>query len=111
LAEEVELLGGSEISALDNALARIVEHLLKLEHSPAADLRRHWILSVVEHRSRAQKILKRSGAIRRRLPELLPDAWDEGRKLASKALELFDGLDPTCLPTGLPLQAGPDPCR
>ena len=77
LAEEVELLGGSEINALDSALARVLEHLLK-------------------------KILKRSGTIRRRLPDLMPDAWDEGRKLAAKALELYDDLDPASLPTDCP---------
>ncbi|WP_207458004.1 DUF29 domain-containing protein [Azospirillum sp. SYSU D00513] len=105
LAEEVELLGGSEICALESALARIVEHLLKLEHSPAADSRHSWLLSVVEQRSRAQRILRRSGTIRRSLPDLLPDAWEDGRKLAAKALELFDGIDPATLPADCPYSA------
>lgn len=102
LAEEVESLGRSEESALDSALTRVIEHLLKLEHSPAVEPRKKWRLSVIEHRNRAQKSIRRSGTLKRLLPDLLPDAWSDGRKLAASALELFDGVPADAVPANCP---------
>ncbi|WP_431855545.1 DUF29 domain-containing protein [Azospirillum sp.] len=102
LAEEVESLGNSDVNALASDLSRVIEHLLKLEHSPASDPRRNWMLSVVEHRGRAQRAAENSGSLRRMLPGLLPNAWKYGRRSAAKAMELFDGFDPATLPAECP---------
>ena len=52
--EEVEDLGGAlKRSALNNARV-VVEHLLKLQHSPAQDPRHSWEATVLEHRSRLE---------------------------------------------------------
>ncbi|NYZ16238.1 DUF29 domain-containing protein [Azospirillum sp. RWY-5-1] len=102
LAEEVESLGRSEASALRSDLVRVIEHLLKLEHSPAADPRRKWQASVIEHRSRIETTLDDSGTLRRKFPDLLPAAWKEARKVASSGLELFDGLPADTLPDHCP---------
>jgi Domain of unknown function DUF29. len=102
LAEEVESLGRSEENALDSALTRVIEHLLKLEHSPAPEPRKKWRLSVIEHRNRAQKSIRKSGSLRRLLPDLLPDAWKDGRTLAASALELFDSIPLDTVPTKCP---------
>ena len=102
LAEAIEDMGGSDLRALESDLGRVIEHLLKLEHSPAPDPRRKWALSTVEHRSRAQREIRKSGTLRRMLPELLPDAWTSARKVAGKAMELFDGFDPATLPAECP---------
>src|SRR3954465_1612983 len=45
--------GGEELAdrrrdALEAALTRTIEHLLKLDHSPATAPRRQWLLSVAE---------------------------------------------------------------
>ena len=42
LAEEVEDLGRSERDAVRSQVRRIIEHLLKLEFSPAAEPRAEW---------------------------------------------------------------------
>ena len=42
LAEEVESLGRSDLATVRSQLRRIIEHLLKLEHSPAAEPRFGW---------------------------------------------------------------------
>ncbi len=102
LAEEVESLGRSEENALVSALTRVIELLLKLEHSPAPAPRNKWILSVVEQRSRATLALEESGTLTRKAPDLLPKAWREGRKLTAKALELFDGVPADALPADCP---------
>lgn len=102
LAEEVESLGRSEASALRSDLVRVIEHLLKLEHSPAADPRRKWKMSVIEHRNRVQRAIRESGTLRRRLPELVAEDWEDARKQAASALDLFDGLPADTLPDRCP---------
>ena len=62
LAEEIESLGKRDRRALTNNVARIAEHLLKLQYSPAKDPRPGWENSVDVHRSKARKILADSPA-------------------------------------------------
>jgi len=102
LAEAIEDMGGSDLRALEGDLGRVIEHLLKLEHSPAADPQKKWTISTVEHRTRVRKAIRKSGTLKRLLPELLPDVWDDARKVAAKAMELFDGVDPATLPDACP---------
>lgn len=102
LAEEVESLGRSEASALRSDLVRVIEHLLKLEHSPAADPRRGWIRSVVEHRNRVNRAVRDSGSLRKRLPDLLAEDWNDARGQAMTSLSLYDGLPADTLPDHCP---------
>ena len=89
LAEEVEELADRRRDALSEAaLTRTIEHLLKLELSPAAAPRRQWLLSVAEHRVRAQTLTEDSGRLRQQLPGLLPRAWRNARKLAVKGMAI-----------------------
>jgi hypothetical protein len=46
LAQEVEELADRRRDALEVALMRVIEHLLKLEHSPADYRPRQWLLSI-----------------------------------------------------------------
>jgi len=59
LIEEVEGLGRAERSRVLNTASVIVEHLLKLEHSPAQEPRNAWRASVREHRRRLTPRLRR----------------------------------------------------
>src|SRR5918996_4371577 len=54
LIEEVEGLGDAKKSAVLNNASVIIEHLLKMQHSPAQDPRNGWIDSVAEHRRRLE---------------------------------------------------------
>src|SRR3954451_20864797 len=56
LAEEVEEFADRRRDALEAALTRTIEQLLKLEHSPATAPGQQWLLSVAEHRVRAQTL-------------------------------------------------------
>src|SRR4051794_32263471 len=60
VAEEIESMGRSDLRGLTSHVALIIEHLLKLEHSPAAPPRAGWRQSVRTHRSEAAKILRDS---------------------------------------------------
>jgi hypothetical protein len=57
LIEEVEALGRAEKSGVLNNASVIIEHLLKLQHSPARDPRNTWRASVREHRRRLRRDL------------------------------------------------------
>ena len=84
LAEEVSDLGSNKADAAHSALVRILEHLLKLEYSPATYPRRGWRRSVLVHRDRLNRILAKSGSIARHLD--LNRAFTLALKLAAKEL-------------------------
>ena len=54
LIDEVADLARSQRNAVFNNARIVIEHLLKLEHSPAADPRNGWRTSVREHRRRLE---------------------------------------------------------
>ncbi|NYZ14206.1 DUF29 domain-containing protein [Azospirillum sp. RWY-5-1] len=99
LAEEVEGVGRSELSAVESALMRVMEHLLKLEFSPAADPRAGWKASVIEHRARAAKDLKASPSLRNRID--LDGEYATARDLAALGLAR-DGVRAEELPEACP---------
>jgi hypothetical protein len=98
LAEEIESMGRSDARALARDLARVLEHLAKLERSPAAAPRAGWIASVIEHRSRIEALLDESPSLRARLPDMLPRAWALGNRLAAVALQAEDAVGGDDLP-------------
>jgi len=100
LAEEIESLGKRDRRALTNNVARIAEHLLKLQHSRAKDPRPGWENSVDVHRSKARKILADSPGLRSDLQATLAESYDDGRRRAARTLggELDPKLLPECCP-------------
>lgn len=93
LIEEVEDLGNRHADALGSCLTVVIEHLLKLQLSPAAEPKRGWRASVTEHRTRALRLLKRNPSLKAQLPDLLADAHEDGRVLAAEGLAT-DGVPP-----------------
>ncbi len=86
LAEEIEDLGRNHAHAVKSLLARIVEHLLKLQYSPAAGPRDGWIDSIDDARSEIELYLQEDPGLRLRLPDLLKRAAPTGTKRAATAL-------------------------
>ncbi len=86
LIEEVEALGRSERHAVESLLETVIEHLLKLQFSPAAEPRRGWITTVWRSRRELQRRLTPS--LRRHLQRQLQHHWQAGREAARFALEL-----------------------
>ncbi|MGA1855509.1 DUF29 domain-containing protein [Azospirillum sp. 11R-A] len=99
VAEEIESMGRSELRAVESALVRVIEHLLKLEYSPAADPRGDWKVSVLEHRDRVARDLSASPSLRGRIDTA--DIYKSGRKIAALGLER-DGLRLSDLPPDCP---------
>jgi hypothetical protein len=71
LAEEVEDLGKSERRTLGSQILRIVEHLAKLEHSPATDPRAGWRSSIRDARDEIDTVLDESPSLRSELAPLI----------------------------------------
>jgi hypothetical protein len=101
LAEEVEDMGRRDQRAVESHLARILEHLLKLQFSPAEDPRDGWEQAIADHRLEARLTLRDSPSLRRRLETRLDSIYREGRKLAARGLAR-DGLAEADLPERCP---------
>lgn len=99
VAEEIESMGRSELRAVESALVRVIEHLLKLEYSPADEPRGDWKVSVLEHRDRVARDLSASPSLRGRIDTA--DIYKSGRKIAALGLER-DGLHLRDLPPDCP---------
>lgn len=84
LAEEVEDLGSSQRYAVESQIERIIEHLLKLEHSPSATLRRQWLVSVNNARGHVGRRLTPS--MRREIEARLADCYARARRRAAMGL-------------------------
>jgi hypothetical protein len=84
LAEEVESLGRRDFRGLRSHVARIIEHLLKLEFSAASDPRPSWEESATLHRYEAELIMRDSPSLRNRLAERLDECYADGRRHAAQ---------------------------
>jgi hypothetical protein len=71
LAEEIESLGASQRRELRSRIAVIIEHLLKLEHSPAIDPRGGWIDTIGRERLNIEDLLQQSPSLRSRIGAII----------------------------------------
>jgi hypothetical protein len=97
LAEEVESLGTSQRSELRSRIATIIEHLLKLEHSPAAGPRRGWIETVLRERVNIERLLETSPSLRREAAGMLADDLGRVVRLTAQTFELHGEATPDLL--------------
>jgi len=84
LTEEVDDLGDSLYRSVRSRLRTIMEHLLKLEHSPAAQPRGLWLDTI--HAQRADLEDDLTASLRRRLRSELPKQYDRARAAAARSL-------------------------
>jgi hypothetical protein len=100
LIEEVDDLGDALKRSVRNRLRTIMEHLLKLQHSPAQDPRPAWRATI-----RTQRVKLRDGlnaSIRGEAENELADLYADARALAEGALRdhveasAADALPATC---------------
>jgi hypothetical protein len=97
LIEELEWMGESQLDAVESALIRIIEHLLKLEYGARPEPFRGWQLSVTNHRVLADRRLRRSPSVKRKLD--LADLYRDGRDMAVASFLVHgepDPLPPSC---------------
>jgi hypothetical protein len=101
LVEEVEALGRAEKKEVLSNATVIVEHLLKLQYSPATDPRPGWIDSVLEHRVRLEYDL--TPRLREILESELPRVYAIARRTAERRLRAYgEGAVASALPADCP---------
>ena len=107
LIEEVEGLGDAKKSAVLNNASNVIEHLLKLQFSPAQDPRRGCAESIVEHRTRLE--LELTPRLRQILDEELPRVYALTRRSTERKLRLYgEDAVANALPADCPLYARSD---
>jgi hypothetical protein len=99
LAEEVEDLCSEQQWAVESQLERVMEHLLKLEHSRSREPRRPWMISVNSARGEIARRL--TVTIRNHVEPALPDLYRRSRRNAELAL-LDHGEAANALPASCP---------
>jgi len=89
VAEEIEALARSERSSLASHVNTIIEHLARLEASPATDPRNGWIVTILRTRGRIAKVLKSSPSLERFLDDILAEEHPPALRLVGRVLALY----------------------
>lgn len=99
VADEIEGLGRSRRTELRYLLIRTVEHLLKLEYSPAQGPRRVWRDGAAAHRAQAKRLLSDNPSLGQIVD--FDDVYVHARELAVASLAI-DGVASAALPRQSP---------
>ena len=86
LAEEIESLGRSEKRELENRIATILVHLIKLHVSPAEQPRPGWQETIVEQRRSLAKVLRDNPSLRPTVAQVIAEELPGARRQATFAL-------------------------
>ena len=108
LADELEELGGSIKDAIQSHLATVIEHLLKLEHSPDAWPRKKWQGSVRKARRHLDKKIAIYPSLASYPRVILMDAWLDGRDDALQDDSIVEATLPEECPYTLEQLRNPD---
>jgi hypothetical protein len=103
LIEEFDELAVGERASVESHAEPILEHLLKLQYSPAERPRRGWRLAVTRHRGRLAKRL--TTTLRGHLEGSLEDVFKDARRAAVVGLEV-DRVAADQLPAECPYSLG-----
>jgi hypothetical protein len=90
IAEEIETLGRSERAALRSHIANIIEHLIKLQASPATEPRAGWRETIARARCDVEELLQESPSLRPQVANLVVKALPKAQRFAAMALERHD---------------------
>jgi len=89
VAEEIESLGRSDRREIASRIATIVEHLMKLQSSPAADPRSGWRATVLRERAKIADLLDDSPSLRPQLATIIGRAMATSRQIVSEQLAAY----------------------
>jgi Domain of unknown function DUF29 len=93
LAEEIADLGASQRSAVGSYIMRIIQHLVKLEYSPAAEPRNGWRRTVRLARLQLQKRIDSNPSLKPELGTLVLAETRRGIEYAIADLEEHEEID------------------
>jgi Domain of unknown function DUF29 len=84
VAEEIEDLGRSQRDAVRSEVRRILEHFLKLAHSPTTEPRSDWMVSIANARAELEDRL--TATLRRDAVAALPRLYAPAKDVAQAGL-------------------------
>jgi len=90
VAEEIESLGRSERHALASHIGVVIEHLLKLQASPATDPARGWRDTIRRARGEIERLLEESPSLRREVAGLIGRETPRARALVGANFRDYD---------------------
>lgn len=108
IAEELDVMGDQVKDAIESHLATVIEHLLKLEHSPDPYPRGKWRGSVAKARRHLGRKVARHPSLRNWPETALADAWLDGRDDALQDDSLASAGIPNDCPYALEDLRDPD---
>jgi hypothetical protein len=100
VAEEIEDLGKSARNVVRSQVRRIIEHLLKLQYSPAQEPSDGWVESILDARQEISDNI--TATLRRDIDSELPKLYRDGRKRAATSLTRHGETRPDPLPDACP---------
>jgi hypothetical protein len=83
-------LGRSQEQELANRVSTILDHLMRLQASPASDPRRGWRSTIVRTRAEIERLLKGNRTLRESVPTVIAQELPSAREIAAVALEEYD---------------------
>ena len=89
VAEEIESLARSDRRALASHIATILQHLMKLEASPATDPRRSWEDAIDAAREHADELLAESPSLRPEVAGMIGAKTEAARIAVERSLARY----------------------
>ena len=87
IAEEIQSLGQSERYRIRNHIFAVIEHLIKLQASPATEPRNGWKTSVRNARRGIERCLKTSPSLRREIAGMILDETSGAKQDVAATLQ------------------------
>ena len=97
LAEEIESLGKSEESELENRLAILISHLLKWKYQPERRSK-SWIFTIREQRKKVIRHLKRNPSLKYKEDEAFESSYSDAVMRTEKETRLDIDVFPERMP-------------
>ncbi|WP_428484140.1 DUF29 domain-containing protein [Rhodopila sp.] len=90
IAEEIESLGKSYRRELRSHIGTVLEHLIKLQASPALDPRNGWKETIGRSRDDIDLILAESPSLRHAVPTMIADETTRSRRRVARSLGIYN---------------------
>jgi hypothetical protein len=98
VAEEIESLGRSERSTLASNIRTVIEHLARLEASPAINPRKGWQETILRARDTIERTLESNPSLRQTVGEVIDHEHPRAIRLVARVLEMYG--EPPQVPLG-----------
>ena len=89
IAEEIESLGKSDLRDLRSRIQTILDHLMRLQASPAQAPRHGWERTLIVQRAGIRQLLDDSPSLKPAVPVVIAAEMPTARRLATLAMEEF----------------------